>query len=104
MDLTALKNQGAGLARGGIWFAAGWVVGKGLLDGDTAIAIGGALLTVIGGGLTALANTNGSITAAFSAMETTKKIEISDPKLAEIAKKADPETVVVVKPPPKEET
>lgn len=104
MDLAALKNQGAGLARGGVWFGAGWVVGKGMIDGDTAVTIAGAILTVIGGGLTGLANTNGSITAAFSAMASTKKIETSDKKLAAIARSADPETMVVVKPPPKEET
>lgn len=102
MDLSALKNQGAGLARGGIWFGAGWVVGKGLVDGDTAITIAGTVLALVGGGLTGLANTESSITAAFSAIPSTKKIETSDPKLAEVAKKADPETVVVVKPLPKE--
>lgn len=102
MDLAALKNQGAGLARGGIWFAAGWVVGKGILDGDTAIAIGGALLTLIGGGWTAVANSNGSIAEAFSAMPTTKKIETTDPAIALAAKKADPDTEVKVVSLPKE--
>ena len=102
MDISALKNQTAGLARGGIWFAAGWVVGKGLLDGNTAVTIAGALLTVVGGAWTGFANSNSSIVQAASQVPEVKAMAISDAKLAEAAKKADPETKVTVAPPPKE--
>lgn len=102
MDIAALKNQGAAFSRGGIWFAAGVTVGRGWLDGDSAIMIAGAVLALVGGSWTGIANTNSSITQAFSAMPSTRRIETSDPALAEAAKRADPETVVKVTPPPKE--
>lgn len=104
MDLSALKNQGAGLARGGLWFGGGWVVGRGYLDGDTAVGIIGAVITLVGGSWSALANTNNSIVQAASQVPEVTGMVIADPKLAEAAKKADPETHVVVKTPPKQET
>lgn len=94
MDIAALKNQTAGLVRGGIWFAAGWVVGKGILDGDTAVGIGGAVLTLLGGGWTALANSNSSIVQAAAQIPEVKAITIADPQLALAAKVADPATIV----------
>jgi hypothetical protein len=96
IDLSALRNQSTGLARGGIWFGAGFVVGYGILNGETSIMIAGGLITLVGGGWTGLANTNNAITQAFSQIPSTKKIETSDPVLAEAAKKADPSTVVRV--------
>lgn len=96
MDWAALKNQASGLGRGGIWFIAGAAVGYGLVNGETAIGIAGAVLTLIGGGLSGIANSNSSITSAFSQMPTTKEIVTSDPKLAEVAKVADPDTKVKI--------
>jgi len=94
MDVGALKNQVLGLSRGGIWFAAGFTVGYGVLNGETAVTIAGALIAAIGSGWTGVANSNSSITQAFSAIPSTKQIVTSDPVLAEVAKKADPETIV----------
>lgn len=102
MDIAALKNQGAGLARGGLWFGAGWVVGKGIVDGDTAVGIVGGLLTLLGGGFSMLANSNSSIVQAASQVPEVKAMAIADAKLAEAAKKADPMTEVKVVPQPKE--
>lgn len=95
-DTAALKNQAMGYARGGIWFAAGVTVGRGWLNGETALTIAGAILALIGGGATGIANTNKSITSAFSQIPEVKEIGVSDPKLAEAAVKADPATVVKV--------
>lgn len=91
-DLAALKNQAFGISRGGIWFASGWVVGYGLLNGETAVTIAGALLTALGGGLTGLSNTNNSIVQAASQIPEMKRMDIADPKLAIAAKIADPGT------------
>lgn len=102
MDTAALKNQGMAFARGGVWFAAGVAVGRGLLNGDTAMTIAGALITVLGGGLSSMANTNGSITSAFSAIPSTKGLTTSDPVLAAAARQSDPTTKVKLEPPPKE--
>jgi hypothetical protein len=93
-DLSALKNQGMGLVRGGVWFAAGVTVGRGWLGGDSAVTIAGAILALLGGGLTGAANTNSSITQAFSQIPEVKGVAVTDPKLAEAAKKADPATEV----------
>lgn len=95
-DTSALKNQAMAYGRGGIWFAAGVAVGHGWLNGDTAISIAGAVLAVVGGGLTGIANTNRSITSAFSQIPAVKEIKVSDPALAEVAVKADPDTSVKV--------
>lgn len=95
-DTAALKNQSMALARGGIWFAAGVTVGRGWLNGETALTIAGAVLTLIGGGASAFANTNRSITQAFSQIPEVKEIKVSDPVLAEAAVKADPATIVKV--------
>jgi hypothetical protein len=103
-DTAAIRNQSMALGRGGIWFVAGVTVGRGWLSGETALTIAGAILTLIGGGVSAFANTNSSITQAFAQIPEVKQISVSDPKLAEVAKKADPETkVVVLKPIPKED-
>lgn len=101
-DLAAFKNQASALGRGGIWFIAGVVVGRGWLDGDNAIMIAGGVLTVIGGGLSGLANTNSSIVQSASQVPEVKRMDISDLKLAQAAQSADPETIVKVSPPPKE--
>jgi hypothetical protein len=107
MDIAALKNQGAGLARGGLWFAAGFTVGKGILDGDTAVTIAGAILTMAGGGLTTLAHTNSSIVKAFTQIPEVKSLTIADEKLGEVAKEVakntEPPTRVNVKPEEKKE-
>lgn len=95
-DIGALRNQGTGLARGGIWFAAGYAVGYGILSGESAVTIAGSIIAACGLGWTATANSNSSITQAFSQIPSTKKIETSDPTLAEAAKKADPSTEVKV--------
>lgn len=102
MDLGLLKNQGAGLARGGIWFGAGWVVGKGLVDGDTAVTIAGAVLAVVSGAWSGWANTNSSIVQAASQVPEVKAMAIADAAMAQKAKIADPETRVKFEPPPKE--
>lgn len=89
VDTAALKNQGAAFARGGIWFAAGVTVGRGWLDGDTAITIVGTLLALGGSVWTGIANTNSSIVAAATAMPEvdSKKLAaaIADPTLKEVA-------------------
>lgn len=93
-DTAALKNQAMGYARGGIWFAAGVTVGRGWLNGETALTIAGTVLALIGGGATGLANTNRSITSAFAQIPEVKEIKVSDPALVEVAVKADPSTKV----------
>lgn len=100
IDLAALKNQGWGFARGGIWFAAGVTVGTGYINGETALTIAGALITLLGGSLTGVANTNGSIAQAFSQIPEVKKVDVTDVKLAEAIKKGDPSTIVAVSPTP----
>lgn len=94
MDYAALKNQAMGLGRGGVWFLAGAAVGYGLVNGETAIGIAGAVLTLIGGGLTGVANTNNSIVQAASQVPEVKAMSIADPGLVAAAKSADPETRV----------
>lgn len=96
MDTAALKNQAFALGRGGVYFAAGVAVGRGWLQGDTALAIVGAVLTVIGGSWTAVANSNSSIVQAASQVPEVTGMVIADPKLAEAAKKADPSTEIKV--------
>lgn len=100
---AALWNQLNGAGRGGIWFAAGFAVGYGILTGETAIGIAGGVITAVAAWRTSSANADTSITAAFSAMPTTKAIEVSDAKLAQVAKIADSETKVKFVPQPKEE-
>lgn len=96
MDTAALKNQALALGRGGVYFLAGVAVGRGWLEGDTAITIAGAVLAAIGGSWTAVANTNTSIVQAASQIPATKAMEFTDPELAAAAKKADPATEVKV--------
>jgi len=103
MDTAALKNQAWGVARGGIWFAAGVTVGRGWLNGETALTIAGAVLTLIGAGATAVSNSNSSIVQAASQVPEVKSMSIADPVLAAAASRADPETRVILDPPPKEE-
>jgi hypothetical protein len=103
MDTAALKNQAWGVARGGIWFAAGVTVGRGWLNGETALTIAGAVLTVVAGGATGVANSNSSIVQAASQVPEVKAMAIADAKLAAAAAKADPETKVILDPPQKEE-
>jgi hypothetical protein len=91
-----LKNQAMALARGGIYFAAGIVVGRGWLSGESALTIVGAVIGLVGAGWTGVANTNSSIAQAFSQIPTTKYVETSDPDLASAMKQADPSTEVKV--------
>lgn len=104
MDISMLKNQGAGLARGGIWFGAGWVVGKGMVDGDTAVTMVGAVLALVSTGWSTLANTNSAIVQAASQVPEVKSMGFTDKGLAQAARTADPETKVTVMPPPPKET
>lgn len=97
MDTAALKNQVLGLSRGGIWFAAGWTVGYGMFTGETAVAIAGAIIGIIGGGWTTLANSNTSIGQAVAQNPNVTRIDTTDPKLAKAMQEADPTLTVVVK-------
>lgn len=93
-DTAALKNQAFGVVRGGIWFAAGVVVGAGYIGGETAVTIAGAVVAALGAAWTSKANSNSSITQAFSQIPAVKAIAVADAKLAEAAKQADPNTEV----------
>lgn len=92
----AVQNQLLGIARGGIWFAAGVTVGTGWVHGDTAIQIAGAVIMLIGGSWSGLANSNFSIIQAASKIPEVTRLDTSDEKLAQAARSADPTTQVVV--------
>lgn len=94
MDLGFLKNQSAALARGGIFFVAGVVTGRGWLEGETALMIAGAILTAVSTGWGGMANTNKAIVQAASQVPEVTSMSIADPVLASAAKHADPQTHV----------
>lgn len=96
MDNAQIKNQLAALGRGGIYFAAGVAVGRGWLNNETALTIAGAVLTAIGTGWSAVANTNTSIVSAASQVPQVASMTLTDPQLASAAKKADPATEIKV--------
>lgn len=96
MDKNAILNQAGAYARGGIYFAAGWTVGYGVMSGETALQIAGAFVTLLPLVWSGFANTNAAVVAAAAKVPEVVELHSTDPKLAEVAKQADPTTKVVV--------
>jgi hypothetical protein len=95
MNLNSVLNKVKGLGRGGLWFAAGFLVAKGKLDIEDAITYVGLVLTLAAGGLTTQAHTDKSIVVAAAQTEAVTNMRINDDTIAEAAKAAAPETTIV---------